>query len=47
MEKTFCDHCGKEISGIQINEIICEDCFFDVDSINRPPQSWCYVEQEG
>ena len=29
MRKTFCDHCGKEIKGVEINELACDDCFFD------------------
>ena len=30
MRKTFCDHCGKEITGKDINELGTDDCFFDV-----------------
>lgn len=29
MRKTVCDHCGKEISGVEINELLVDDCFFD------------------
>lgn len=29
MRKTFCDHCGKELAGAEINELKCDDCFFD------------------
>ena len=32
MIKTFCDHCGKEISGVEINELCCEDCFYDAEN---------------
>jgi hypothetical protein len=32
MRKTFCDHCGKEISGVEINELSVEDCHFDSES---------------
>lgn len=30
MRKTFCDHCGEEIKGREINELGTDDCFFDV-----------------
>ena len=30
MRKTFCDHCGKEITGSDINELDTDDCFYDV-----------------
>ena len=33
MKKTFCDHCLKEIRGVEINELDIADCF--IDSINR------------
>ena len=29
MVKYFCDHCGKEIHGNEINELDEEDCFYD------------------
>ena len=32
MRKTFCDHCGKEIKGVEINELDCDDCFFDAET---------------
>ncbi len=32
MTKTFCDHCGKEISGNNINELGSDDCFYDYDA---------------
>lgn len=27
--KIFCDHCGREINGVEVNELSCDDCFFD------------------
>ena len=32
MRKTFCDHCGKEIKGVEINELSFEDCHFDSEA---------------
>ena len=32
MRKTFCDHCCKEIKGLDINELDCDDCFFDSET---------------
>lgn len=32
MGKTFCDHCGKEIKGVEIYELDCGNCFFDAEN---------------
>ena len=32
MRKCFCDHCGREIKGAEINELSVDDCFFDVEN---------------
>lgn len=32
MRKFYCDHCGKEIRGIEINELSCDDCFYDAEN---------------
>lgn len=32
MRKTFCDHCGKELKGPEINELDTDDCFFDFEN---------------
>ena len=29
MKKSFCDHCGKELTGCGVNELAPEDCFWD------------------
>jgi len=32
MRKTYCDHCGKEITGNGINELGLDECFFDTSN---------------
>lgn len=32
MRKIYCDHCGKEITGNDINELTTDDCFYDTSS---------------
>ena len=32
MVKTFCDHCMKEIKGVEINELSTDDCTFDSET---------------
>ena len=32
MRKIYCDHCGKEIKGIEINELTCDDCYYDYET---------------
>lgn len=29
MMKIFCDHCGREIRGVEVDELSCDDCFYD------------------
>jgi len=51
MRKTFCDHCGKEITGKDINELGTGDCFFDMPNkdfvgCGYTLCEWCGVSKE-
>ncbi len=32
MDKIFCNHCGKEIKGIDVNELAYDECFYDYEA---------------